>query len=135
MCYFLYGAVNEGINKNDYEKYACHWSFRFAPGTRHQVKACIDSGGQEFRLTDRHCDCDTAIGSGRAEERELLELVAMIGELRKMRGVKRLYLCKNWMGKRTREEKSVHVEDISLRTLLAELKESCLYSIELFERY
>ena len=135
MCYFLYGAVNEEIRERDAESNACWGEYRFAPGTKSQLKACIEAGGQDFRLTDRHCDCGTAIGSGRGRENELRELAARIGGMRKLRGIKCIYLSKNWIGNGTKTEKTVHVEDVSLIPFLAELEESCLYRIDLYPRY
>ena len=62
MCYFLYGAINDGINKDDYEKTVKDTEYHFSFGNVHSVNECVASCDSSYRITLHHCDCDTAIG-------------------------------------------------------------------------
>ncbi len=38
MCYFLYGAINDGINEDDYKKITKDAEYHFNPGNVNSVK-------------------------------------------------------------------------------------------------
>ena len=62
MCYFLYGAINDGINVDDYEKTIKDTEYHFRFGNITSVNECVASCDNSYRITLNHCDCDTAIG-------------------------------------------------------------------------
>ena len=62
MCYFLYGAINDGIDKDDYEKITKDAEYHFNSGDVNSVNKCVAICDDSYRITLNHCDCDTAIG-------------------------------------------------------------------------
>lgn len=135
MCYFLYGAVHPGVDEKAYAKLLRHSRFHFAVGTKKEVNRCVSSCGTEFRVTDEMCDCGCAIGSGCPGKKELVEWEQFLISLSQIRGVKSLYLSKNWWNKSNQQERRVHISDIDAVRFLARLKENCLYCIDLYPRY
>ncbi len=135
MCYFVYSAVNPEINSADYEKMFRESQFRFRPGTRHDIKMAVAEESGDFRLTRLCCDCAFPLGEGNAQAPELLELTEQLEKLRSVRGIKCVYLCKAWTGKRNKKEETVHIDDLNLPSFLAGMKTETLYRIDLYPRY
>lgn len=133
MCYFLYGAVNDGINKDDYNKLMSSDTFHFNIGTSEQVNKCVKLCGEKFRITDRICDCETAIGNHKTGESEIAELSELIKSFKNIRGTKYIALSKNWWKDTNASTETVNIYDIDLISFLAELKENCLYKIEFYK--
>ena len=51
MCYYLYGAVNKGIDQKDYEEVSRGNQFHFNMGTKHDVKMAVLENTPDFRIT------------------------------------------------------------------------------------
>lgn len=135
MCYFLYGAINLGINESDYAKINNASGYHFKIGTSEDVNRCIDIDGDNFRLRNSVCDCNTAIGNHKTGKSELNKFRVFLFELQNIRGIKHVYISKNWVGERNESEKSVHIQDIDLLSFLADLQDNCLYKIDLYKKY
>ena len=137
MCYFLYGAINKEANEKDLAEVSEGNFYHFNIGTKHDVKTSVLECSNGFRLTSGMCDCDTPIGAG-AEHRdheEIRELSSLLEDMRLVRGVKCVYISKNWAGKINKREETYHIDDIDIPDFLAEMKENYLYRIDLYERY
>lgn len=135
MCYFLYGAVNSGIRMDDAQSVSAGSLFHFTAGDRESVNACVERCGSDYRLTNRHCDCETAVGAHDPDRPELAELCDLLYALRTVRGVKHVYLSKNWAYETNQSQIVRHIDDLDLKPFLADLEENCLYKIQLFKRY
>ena len=82
------------------------------------------------------CDCGSSIGENKSDEPELYEMKGILEALEDARGIKYVYLCKNWYGENLiDEEVAVHIKDINILEFLAAIKENCLYRIYLYKRY
>ena len=135
MCYFLHGAVNKGINEKDYREVSEGNYYHFNIGTKHDVKTSVLEAPGDFRITSGCCDCDTALGAHDKNHEEITELCALLEDMRLIRDIKCVYLSKNWAGKTNKSEECLHIDDIDLAEFLAEMKENCLYRIDLYNRY
>ncbi len=62
MCYFLYGAVNRGVNDSDFKAKTENSEFHFNLGDISDVNQCVKNCTADYRITRNHCDCNTAIG-------------------------------------------------------------------------
>ena len=132
MCYFLYGAVekNKDIDLDRYEEMMERADFRFAVGTKHDLKMSVKYCTDHYRITKDMCDCGTPVGANEPENKELKVLRDVLAELKDVKGIKRVYMSKNWDGRINRREMSVRIEDLDIIRFLAEFKENCLYTIE-----
>ena len=135
MCYVAYSAVNPEINTADYEKLFLHSEYHFRPGTKHDIKMAVAEESGDFRLTDWCCDCDFGLCEGDSRAPELRELAAQLEKLRKARGIKCVYLCKIWSGKRNKKEETVHIDDLDLPAFFAGMKTEILYRIDLYPQF
>ena len=135
MCYFAYSAVNPEVNAGDLEKLTRGGMYHFRPGTRHDMKMAVAEESEDFRLTHLYCDCNLALCEGDERAPELLELAAQLEKLRTVRGIRCVYLCKTWAGKRNKKEETVHTDDLKLLSFLAEMRTETLYRIDLYPRY
>lgn len=135
MCYIAYSAVNPEINIADYEKLFRNSEYHFRPGTRHDIKMAVAEESENFRLTHLCCDCDLPLCKGDTRAPELLELATQLEKLRTVRGIKCVYLCKTWTGKRNKKEETVHIEDLNLPEFLAGMSKQTLYRIDLYPRF
>jgi hypothetical protein len=134
MCYFLYGGVNVGVNNIDFEKLNCK-NFSFLIGRREDIIKDINDNGVHYRITNKYCDCDTAVGKHVSDSEEIKELVEYIKRLKNIRKIKWVCISKKWWDERVEDLYTVHIDDIDLPTFLAEIKDGCLYKIQLFPRY
>ena len=105
MCTFLYGGINEDVNRYDYT------------------------------ITPGDCNCDTSVGQGDAEHPEIKELAEYINTLQSIRHIKWVCIAKKWCDDDIEETQTVHISDIDLPYLLANIKENCLYEIRMFHKY
>ncbi|MDD6022877.1 MAG: hypothetical protein PUC06_01395 [Oscillospiraceae bacterium] len=135
MCYFLYGAVNEGINTNDYHNTIQHYEYHFNPGNMDAVNHCVENCGDHYRITAKHCDCGTPIGQKDANNPQLKELAELLYKLRDVRGIKFVLISKNWWKETNRKQNTVHIDDIDLLPFLANMEENCMYRIDLFQKF
>ena len=134
MCYFLYGAVNEGINQKDYEEVSQGNYYHFNIGTKHDVKMAVLENTDDFRITEGCCDCGTAIGGNDSNHEEITALATLLNDMRLIDNIKYVYISKNWIGKINKKEEHCHIDDINIAEFIANIKENCLYRIDLYER-
>jgi hypothetical protein len=71
MCYFLYGAINDGINSDDYDKVMKKSNYHFNLGNIKDVNKCVKKCEDEFRITFNYCDCKTSIGEKDINKKDL----------------------------------------------------------------
>jgi hypothetical protein len=135
MCYFLHGAVNKEANEKDLAEITKDNYYHFNIGTKHDVKNSVLEAPGDFRITSGMCDCGTALGAHDKSHEEISELCALLNDMRLVRGIKCVYLSKNWAGKINKAEECVHIDDADIAELLAEMKENCIYRIDLYPRY
>lgn len=134
MCFFLYGAVNEGINQKDYEEISQGNFYHFHIGTKHDVKMAVLENDEDYRITEGCCDCGSAIGEKNPNHDEITELCNLLNDMRLIDNIKYVYMSKNWVGHINKREEHHHIDDINLAEFLANIKENCLYRIDLNER-
>ena len=135
MCYFLHGAVNTGINEKDHGEVSEGNYYHFNIGTKHDVKTSVLEAPGDFRITKGVCDCGTALGAHNKEHEEITELCNLLNDMCLIRDIKCVYLNKNWAGKINKSEECFHIDDVDLAEFFAEMKENCLYRIDLYPRY
>ena len=135
MCYFLYGAINDGINKDDYEKITKDAEYHFNSGDVNSVNKCVAICGDSYRITLNHCDCDTAIGQKHTNKKELEELRDLLLNLQNVRGIKYVLISKNWWEETNNKQETVHIQDIDILHFLANMEDNCLYKLELYKKY
>ncbi len=137
MCYIVHGAINDNINTRDLEHAICNSGYRFKPATKHELKINIANKNCKYRITTRgQCDCDFPIGMHNKFAKELVELAELIYEFRDIRNVKHILISKTWISDGNKKEETIHIDDIDdLTSFFADMKEDCLYCIELYERY
>ena len=135
MCYFLYGAVNDGINTNDYKIATKDNKFHFNCGDVKAVNDCVKTCGDGYRITFNYCDCDTAIGQKHINKKQLKDFEEYLLNLRDVRGIKYVLISKNWWEETNKKEETVHIDDIDILYFLANIEDNCLYKIELYKKY
>ncbi len=135
MCYFLYGSINNGINIEDYKKVITNSGYHFNIGKKSDVNTCVSDCGFEYRITLNHCDCDTPVGEKHSDKAGLRELELLLTNMKSIRGIKHIYISKNWTGETNEREEIVHIDDIDIRNFLAGVENNCLYKVELYKRY
>jgi len=131
MCYFIHGAAYGNIDADEYEKVAAKYEFRFKLGTKHDVKNDVANDGYDFCVTNRTCDCDSPVGAKDPTAPELKKYEALLNDLKNVRGLKHIYLCKVWAGDVNKKEATLKLRDINVPDFLANVKEKCLYTIEM----
>jgi len=131
MCYFLHGAVYGDIDQAEYYRFTAGHKYHFNIGTKHDVKNDVNKSSYDFCVTNNMCGCDSPVGSKDASSPELKEYEALFFDLKKVPGLKQIYLCKTWTGKRNKKEVTVKIEDIDVPSFLANVEESCLYTFEM----
>lgn len=134
MCYFLYGAVNRGVNDYDYGKALNSSEYRFAKGNSDDIIKSINID-ESFRLTSGHCDCGCALSEKDPEKAEIKAFENLLFRFRDIRGIRYALLLKHWSAVTDIKQETVHIDDISLPRFLADMEENCLYKIELYPRY
>ena len=135
MCYFLYGAINDVINADDYEKTMKDTEYRFSFGNMEAVNGGVASCDSSYRITLNNCDCDTAIGQKHTSKKELEELKALLLNLQNVRGIRYVLISKNWWGETNDKQETVHIQDVDILHFLANMEDNCLYKIELYKKY
>lgn len=135
MCYFLYGAINDGINQADYEKIAKDTEYHFSCGNADAVNKCVESCGKSYRITLDYCDCHTPIGQKHTNKKGLEELKALLLNLQDVRGIKYVLISKNWWEETNTKQETVHIQDIDILRFLANMEDNCLYKLELYKKY
>lgn len=130
MCYFLYGAINESINKTEYEKVINKSKFYFNFGNKDTVNTAVRKTDDKFRITDDYCDCDSPFGSQKTKHSDLTEFAVLLKDLKKVPNISYIYVSKNWWEETNTEEETVHIDDINPITYFANIKDNCLYKIE-----
>ena len=135
MCYFLYGAINDGINADDYKKAIKDSEYHFSCGSISSVNECVAGCNDSHRITFNHCDCETAIGKKHINEKELEKLKGLLLDLQNVRGIKYVLISKNWWKETNKKQETVHIRDIDILHFLANIEENCLYKIELYKKY
>ena len=135
MCYFLYGAINDGFNSDDYNKAIKDSEYHFNTGNIKQVNTCVENCGNRYRITSNRCDCDTAVGGKQINRKGLKKLEEVLISLKSVRGIKYVLLSKNWWEENNNEQKTIHIDDVDVLRFLADVEDNCLYKIELYPKY
>ena len=120
---------------SDYEKAIKNSKYHFNIGNKNTVNACVKNCGCEYRITSEMCDCDNPIGTKKVGKKALKDFEEVLLNLRSVRGIKYIYLSKNWVEETNEEEETVHINDIDILPFLANIKENCLYRIDLYKKY
>lgn len=135
MCYFLRGAINDGINTLDYEKVLNDMNLHFLIGTDQDVNLSVRNEDGIYRITNEYCDCGTPVGCGHTNMKGLDSYIKDILRLRTVRGIKHIYICKNWTGEYNETKETVHIDDIDFPCFLANIQDNCLYKIHIYKKY
>lgn len=135
MCYFLYGAINEGVNIDDCEKITKGTGYHFALGDVDSVNEGVANCDDTYRITSNHCDCDTAIGQKAIGKKELEKFRELLLKLQNVRGMKYLLISKNWWEETNSKQQTVHLQDVDILHFLANMEDNCLYKLELYKKY
>lgn len=135
MCYFLYGAVNQGADTSKCVFDTGDFEYRFNSGDSESVNSCVKKCGDEYRITDAYCDCENPVGTGETGNKLLIQLADMIKLMKKEQTIKYVLISKNWAGEENEKEEDVHIDDINVLDFLAKVKDNCLYQIMLDFRY
>ena len=135
MCYFLYGAINEETNRDDYEKITKNSEYHFNFGDVSCVNECVKNCDSSYRITSDHCDCNTAIGQKHTNKKELENLRGLLLNLQDAREIKYVLISKNWWQETNDKEQTAHIQDIDILHFLANMEENCLYKLELYKKY
>ena len=135
MCYFLYGAINAGVNSYEYSKLMKNSEYHFNTGNENDVNDSVRNCDGNYRITVGYCDCDTALGEKDTERKELNNFEDILLNLKYVRGIKHILLSKNWVFDTNSKQKTVHIDDIDILHFLANIENNCLYKIELYPRY
>lgn len=135
MCYFLYGAINDGININDYEKIVQNSGYHFYIGSKDNVNMCVEKSTSEYRITQKHCDCDTPIGTRHPNKTGLAEFAQLLQSMKTIRGIKYVMISKNWYNETNKKEECIHIDNVDIIHFLANIEDNCLYKIELYKKY
>ncbi len=135
MCYFLYGAVNDGINADDYNKVIKNTGFYFRIGDTTAVNECVAGCDSSYRITRNHCDCHTAEGQKHTHKNELKELRELLLNLQNVRGIRYVLISKNWVNETNNKQETVHIQDIDVLCFFADMEDNCLYRIDLYKKY
>lgn len=109
--------------------------YHFNIGTKRDIETNAVNSCYKYRITRRVCDCDSAIGLKNPENTELSKYEALLNSLKSVRGIKHIYIGKLWIGKTFENGATAHIDDIDIPHFLADLKDNCLYKIELYKRY
>ena len=114
MCYFLYGAINDGINSDDYNRQIKNCEYHFNIGNIDAVNNCVKNCEEDYRITFNLCDCDTAIGQKHTNKAQLKTLEDLLHNLKNVRGIKHVLISKNWWKETNNKQETVHIDDIDI---------------------
>lgn len=104
MCYFLYGAINDGIHMADYEKLD-HTDYEFLIGSEEDVIKSINKEDCKCRITHSHCDCGTPIGDGHENKKGLKKLQTISNLCRKFAALNTSIFVKSGLVTRSKNRK------------------------------
>jgi len=135
MCYFLYGAINSGINDEDYKTASKDNEFHFNCGNIKDVNACVEKCGMDYRITFNYCDCNTDIGQKDTNKKQLKSLEELLLNFKNVRGIKYVLISKNWWKETNSKQETVHIQEMDILHFLANMEDNCLYKIELYKKY
>jgi hypothetical protein len=135
MCYYLYGAVNNEINVDDFNAVTKNAEFHFKCGNIKDVNASVENCSSDYRITVNYCDCHTAIGQKHTNKKQLKDLEELLLGLRKVRGIKYILISKNWCEETNQKQETVHIDNVDILHFLANMEDNCLYKIELYKKY
>ena len=136
MCYFLYGSLYGDVSEAEYLNVKNKYGLKISLGTKHDVKNAVRATAEEFvqddyRITNWICDCDSPVGKHDPTDPMIIELSNLIKDLAALSGVKQIYICKTWTGKRNKKEIAVNLSDIDLAEYLADMQENVLYCLNI----
>ena len=136
MCYFLYGSLYGDVSEAEYLNVKNKYGLKISLGTKHDVKNAVRATAEEFvqddyRITDWICDCDSPVGGHDPADPTVIELSNLITELSALPGAKQINICKTWTGKQNKKEIKMNLSEADLPTVLADLKENTLYSLDI----
>ena len=131
MCYFIYGAVYGNVDQNEYKTIENKYDYKIHCGTKHDVKLAVQEVADTYRVTNCCCDCESDLGKKDVNAEEVTELAAIFEEIKKVDGVKHIYLCKTWAEKRNKSEVKLKLNNIDIKSVLANFKANCLYTFEI----
>ncbi len=131
MCYFVHGAAYGDIDADEYKNIAAKHELHFNIGTKHDVKNDMANSAYDFCVTNHICDCESPIASKDPSAPELKEYEALLNDLKTVRGLKHIYLCKVWVGDVHKREAKVKLQNINIPEFLANADERCLYTIDM----
>lgn len=120
---------------SDYDKAVKNSKYRFSIGNKDDVNTCVKNCGCEYRITSDMCDCDNPIDTKKVGKKALQDFEEVLLKLRDVRGIKYIFLSKNWVEEINEKEETVHINDIDVLPFLANIQENCLYKIELYKKY
>lgn len=138
MCYFLRGAINDGINDSDYAEIlrkSEYSQYHFKNGTEKDVNSSVEKGDFIYRITGGMCDCSTPLGAHHENKNGIREFADMLTSMQSIRNIKHVYLSLNWVGSKNTKKETVHIQDIDIPYFLANIEENCLYKIMLYKKY
>lgn len=131
MCYYIYGALYGDIDNDEYQAIEDKYEYKIRSGTKHNVKVSVEKSCGDYRVTDWCCDCGSALGKKDPSDEQIKELEALFNDIKKIGGAKHIYLCKTWAGKRNKKEIKLRLDDIDIKSVLAEFDANCLYIFEI----
>lgn len=131
MCYFIYGAVYGNVDQKEYQTIENKYEYKIHCGTKHDVKMSAQEVAADYRVTDWICDCESDLGKKDVTAQQVKEMAALFEEIKNVNGAKHIYLCKTWTGKRNKSEVKLKLNDIDVKSVLANFKENCLYTFEI----
>jgi len=134
MCMFLYGGINKNADIKDYKKFE-NGRYYFKSDTINNIKKDLNAHEYNFRISNDHCDCGTFVGKKDENHPDVKELVLHIKEMQNIPDIEWICISKKWWNDDIENEKTYHINDIDLTHLLANLKEKCLYKIQMFRKY
>ncbi len=94
------------------------------------MKLSVQDNSDSYRVTNWCCDCNSDLGKKDSSAQQIKELEALFNDIKKVKGAGHIYLCKTWVGKRNKKEIKLKLDDIDIKSVLAELNENCLYTFE-----
>ena len=94
------------------------------------MKLTVGGRTQGYRITEARLRRAQRWAQATRSNVEIAELQSVLLKLKSERGIRCVYLSKNWVGKINRQEAVVGLAAIDVKQFLADLQENCLYTIE-----
>ena len=102
----------------------CYFLYHFRIGKEKDVNACVEACKEEYRIAHQPCDCESSIGEKDPQKADLKELEELFVQLKTVRGIKYVWLSKNWWKNTNLKQEAVHVDDINVPHFLANAEEN-----------